>query len=201
MYIGHLIALSEDPAVQGEDRARLKGYLKKWSDSRIVIGCALYIEVLKPPSFLSLGLQGSNVDVVLAIKQILKTVSALKSLASQDPLQWPVVKQVIDRISADDDENTYQGTVILGYCDATLNECKQQALSDLKILSENMLKRLEWSDMKLLRALLVFVDTQSWMKKQSEEEEEDDCMDDQSLAEVKMAMDTIFLSFICTCNE
>ena len=140
--------------MQGEDRARLKGYLKKWSDSRIVIGCALYIEVLKPPSFLSLGLQGSNVDVVLAIKQILKTVSALKSLASQDPLQWPVVKQVIDRISADGDENTYQGTVILGYCDATLNECKQQALSDLKILSENMLKRLEWSDMKLLRALL-----------------------------------------------
>ena len=38
----------------------------------------------------------------------------------------------------------------------------------------------------------MFVDTQSWMKKQSEEEEEDDCMDDKSLAEVKMAMDTIF---------
>lgn len=61
-YINHLIALIEDPAVKGGDKARLRGYLKRWSDSRMLIGCALYIEVLKPPSFLSLALQGSNVD-------------------------------------------------------------------------------------------------------------------------------------------
>lgn len=141
--------------------------VKKWSDCRILIACALYIEVLKPPSILSLALQGSSIDIVLAIKQILKTASALKSLTSQDPLQWPVAKLVLDRIKGDGGEKTYQGTVLLSYDDATIQQCKQEALSGLKRLTENILKWLEWSDMKLLRALLVFVDTQSWMKKPS----------------------------------
>ena len=76
-----------------EDQARIKGYLKKWSEFKVLIGCALYIEKLKPPSILSLSLQGSNIDIVLAIKQILKATTALKSLAGTDPLQWPTVKR------------------------------------------------------------------------------------------------------------
>jgi hypothetical protein len=53
------------------------------------------------------------------------------------------------------------------YSDAILQRCKQEALSDLKKLTDNILQQLEWSDTKLLRALLVFADTQSWMKKPS----------------------------------
>ena len=55
-YINHLNALSEDTSVPSEDRARIRGYVRKWSEYKILFGCALYIEVLKPPSFLSLSL-------------------------------------------------------------------------------------------------------------------------------------------------
>ena len=55
-YISHLIALSEDNSLKSEDRARLKGYLEKWTHAKSLVGCAMYIEVLKPPSILSLSL-------------------------------------------------------------------------------------------------------------------------------------------------
>ena len=188
-YINHLISLADEST--GEDKPRLHGYLRNWSEFRILVGCAFYIEVLKPPSILSLVLQGTNIDTIFAIKQFLKTINALKVLVNQDPLQWPSVKQVLDQISDDCGEKTYQGATLQGYTDDVLQRCKQEVLSDLKKLSENMLNRLEWSDTKLLRALLVFVDTQSWMKKPppaSENEDNTFVLDDPSLVEVKDAI-------------
>ena len=199
-YTSHLNTLAEDNSIKSEDRACIKGYSKKWSECKILVGCALYSEVLKPPSILSLSLQGSNIDIVFAIKQILKATSALKSLESQDPLQWPMVKQVVDQIKSDaNGEKIYQGTVLMDYSDAAIDHCKQEALSDLKRLTANILSRLQWSDMKLLRALLVFIETQSWMKKASTEScdlEVESEFDDPSLTEVKSAIEQVFLSFI-----
>ena len=79
-----------------------------------------------------------------------------------------MVKQVVDQIKCDaNGEKIYQGTVLMGYSDAAIDRCKQEAVSDLKRLTANTLSRLEWSDMKLLRVLLVFIETQSWTKKAS----------------------------------
>ena len=50
-----LQALTEDTLVKAEDRARLQGYLKKWMQYRTILACSLYVEVLKPPSLLSLS--------------------------------------------------------------------------------------------------------------------------------------------------
>ena len=139
-YINHLTTLSEDSTVHAEDRACLKGYLNKWSDCKILVGCALYIEVLKPPSILSLTLQGSNIDIVSSIKSILKTISTLKSLTTQDPLQWSAVKQVLERIEDDGVEKTYQGAVVSNYNESVIEYCKQQALSDLKRLNREYIE-------------------------------------------------------------
>ena len=81
-YISHLTTLANDTSLKAEDRARLKGYLRKWMNYRIIFGCALYADILKPPSLLSLSLQGRELDTVLAIKNILKSTAALKGLAS-----------------------------------------------------------------------------------------------------------------------
>ena len=40
VYIAYLVSLSEDTAIKSEDRARLKGYINKWTQSKILIGCA-----------------------------------------------------------------------------------------------------------------------------------------------------------------
>ncbi len=71
-YTAHLATLSKDTSLKGEDRARLRGYLHKWSHAKFPIGCEMFVDVLKPPSCLSLSLQGADVDIVFGIKQILK---------------------------------------------------------------------------------------------------------------------------------
>ena len=37
-YLNHLLALIEDPSVKSDDRAKLKGYVQKWKQPRMLIG-------------------------------------------------------------------------------------------------------------------------------------------------------------------
>ena len=56
-YINHLATLIEDKSIKGNDRAKIKGYLQKWKHARMLIGSALYVDVLKPACCLSRSLQ------------------------------------------------------------------------------------------------------------------------------------------------
>ena len=161
-YVSHLEALIEDDTVKAVDRARLKGYLQMWNQGKILIGCAMYSEILKPPSILSLTLQEEQFDIVLGLKQILKSVSALQSLAKQDPKNWPTIKLVVGGVSEESGQKFYQGGVLKNFTDNMFTQCSCQALSDLQKLDGKMRERLEWTDMKLLRSILVFLDTCSW---------------------------------------
>ncbi len=191
-YLSHLNALAEDNSIQAEDRARIKGYCRKWSEYKILVGCALYAEVLKPPSILSLALQTSSADIVYSIKQILKATSAMKSLREKDPLQWPAVQKVMTNIHSDaNGEKIYEGVFLNGFSDTIVEQCKKDALSDLKCLAANIVSRLEWSNLELLRAFLVFLDTQRWIKRSNEAGS-----DDSSLDEIKHAIEEIYQSFM-----
>ena len=52
-YLSHLTTLAEDTSINSADRQRLKGYLLKWRDARMIIGSALYTDALKSASLLS----------------------------------------------------------------------------------------------------------------------------------------------------
>lgn len=112
-YIAHLTTLAEDHKVKPDDRAKLKGYLKKkWMQFRIIFGCALYVDVLKPPSLLSQCLQSSELDIVLAMKSILKSASALSSLAGLDPIEWQTECLLLKRIKNVGMDKSYQGSIL-----------------------------------------------------------------------------------------
>ncbi len=64
-YLSHLSTLTEDPKSKSADRQRLKGYVLKWRDARIIIGAALYTDALKPASLLSLTLQDKVITLTL----------------------------------------------------------------------------------------------------------------------------------------
>ena len=57
----------EDSSVSSTDKARLKGYLLKWQQGNMLIGCAMYVNALKSPSILSKVLQGDKLDIVLKV--------------------------------------------------------------------------------------------------------------------------------------
>ena len=62
VYLHHLTALAEDQSIKSTDRSRLKGYVSKWKQSRVLIGAAMYVDVLKAPALLSLSLQEEKLD-------------------------------------------------------------------------------------------------------------------------------------------
>lgn len=103
-----------------------------------MLGCALYVDILKPPSILSLSLQGSRLDIVLGIKNILKSVTALKNLAKQDALEWPTVKLLLGRIQEVDGEMLYQGATVKNYTLECREKTKRDAVEDLVGLNDKM---------------------------------------------------------------
>lgn len=190
-YLHHLTTLTEDTSVQSADRAGLKGYVLKWRHSKILIGCAMYVDALKPASLLSLTLQNHSVDIVFSIEHILKTSKALKSLQAKDPLEWPTVKLVRERIKKEGEEDIYQGATLQSFGDATLAYCKEQVLSDLQRLVVKMRERLDWTDLTLLRSVLAFIETRGWTCRERECEDEDT-----SVGEVKKAVEHITSVFL-----
>ena len=102
------------------------------------VGCALYVEVLKPPSLLSLILQGSDLDIVFGIKQILKSCESLKTLKQLDPLEWPTVKQVLQHIQEENGGTCIQGATLRNYNPTSILHCKTEVLADLTSLEENL---------------------------------------------------------------
>ena len=161
-YIQHLTAMISDSSVKAADKARVRGYLCKWSEGKMLVGCALYVDALKVPSLLSLTLQEDGVDIVQGIQNILKSSSSLESLTRDLPSQWPTVKLVLSRIATEGTSKVYQGATLLHYNDETFSRCSKQVLEDLQNLSESIKHRLAWSDTKLLRSILAFLDTRTW---------------------------------------
>ena len=194
VYVAHLAALAANASTKSAERSRIKGYLQKWSQEKMLKGCAMYIGVLKVPSLLSLCLQKNGVDNIYCIKQILKSAKALESQARQDPKQWPSVKLIPSIIYEEGTEKLYQGGTLTHYNESTVTNCSIHTLEDLKRLSSTLKERLAWSDLQLLRSILVFLDTCSWAPRQlraasRDSEQEDDKIDDK--AEIRAAIEHI----------
>ena len=49
-YLSHLIVLTEDASIKSVDRQKIKGYTQKWQDSKVLIGCAFFYDLLKAPA-------------------------------------------------------------------------------------------------------------------------------------------------------
>ena len=160
--------------------------------------CNKYIEILKPASYLSLCLQKDSLDIIYCVKLILKSASSLESLSKKDPKDWPMVKLLLSRIitEEEDGETTYQGGTVTHYDSTTITTCSVQAITDLKKLMGKLIDKLSWSDMELLRAMLMFLDTASWILKRhsvSLEQASDD--DDDDKEEIREAAELISSTF------
>ena len=160
----------------------------KWQQGKIL----MHMDALRAPSILSKVLQ----DIVLGLRSILKSQKSLKSLTDLDPLQWPTVKLVHNRLM---NGNEYQGATLTHCNEATLKSCKEQALADVSRVEGNMQERLEWSDVKLLRAILAFLDTQTSCPvvtaATESDSESENSPEDRSLTEVLPAVELIATTF------
>ena len=130
---------------------------------KMLIGAVIYTDILKSPSCLSLTLQEEEIDVIKGIQHLLKSRKSLQSLSKQNPLEWPSVSVVYSRIVEDETSkvHSYQGVILTNCSSENFQRYSNEAIKDLKRLDDKLKERLEWSDLTMLRSILVFLDTQS----------------------------------------
>lgn len=107
-YISHLTMLADDTKVKSVNRQKMKGYMSKWSDARMILGSTFFHDLLRPAAILCKALQRDEVCVISAIESILKTsnmIDKLKETAFED---LRTVKKVMVRITEESGSVTYQ---------------------------------------------------------------------------------------------
>ena len=162
VYCAHLHSMTSDPTLDAADQIKLKSFHQRWTEGRILIGCALYIDVLKAPSQLSLSLLESEIDVISGIKHILKTMQTFHLLRKKDPQEWPTFTTVLATLAEQEDSKSYQGVDLTNFNSSTVSQCSALVLADLHMLDGKLKDWLTWPDTKLLDAILSFLDTRCW---------------------------------------
>ena len=110
-YPSHLTMLANDPKTKSIDCQQLKGYILKWCNAKMLIGSALFCDILKPPSIFCKILQ-DDICVVRVIEAILKASKSADHLKDTPFQDLPTIKKVLNQISHSDDERStlYQGS-------------------------------------------------------------------------------------------
>lgn len=162
VYCAHVYSLTEDPTLSAADQIKLKIFHQRWTQGKILISCAMYIDVLKAPSLLSLSLRENETDVISGIKYIHKATHTLQSLRKIDAQEWPTVMTLLATMTEKGNSKSYQGVSLTDFSSSTVSECGVMALADLNALDNKLREWLSWSDAKLLDAILSFLDTRCW---------------------------------------
>ncbi len=79
--------------------------------------------------------------------------------------------------------------MILENFDDCLDHCKARVLAGVQRLQEKLKSHLEWSDLSLLRAILTFLATQSWLQRNGPSNDDPDS--DDGMANTRAALDFI----------
>ena len=90
--MNHLTMLTEDLTTKAADKQKLKGYILKWRDGKILMGCAIFLDILKPAAVLCKVLQNDDLCIVSAIEAT-NVIEKLKSTPFEDLPSVKMVKQ------------------------------------------------------------------------------------------------------------
>jgi len=162
-YSHHLAALSVDHSIKSVDRAKLKGYYLHWTNAKYILGCALFIDILTPCSIFSKVMQDDEVDIVAALTSLLKILREMETLSSKPLTQWPTYSAIKKKFIREGEKMLYQSQEVKSYGQAE-EYCLAHHEDICKRVSECIKARLGWSDLQLMRDILLILNTQGWEK-------------------------------------
>ena len=166
-YLSHMIALTEDTSLKSVDRQKVKGYVLKWQDSKILLGCALFHDLLRPCSVLCKVLQEEEICVVRAIEAVMKTKKSLEKIKTTPFEDLPSVKKVLGRIKHEDNGSTsYQG-VELTHFDRARTHLEVHKDEYVEALETCLRNRIQVHDTDLLTHAVTILATNGWERSES----------------------------------
>ena len=162
-YLAHLTTMSEDSSVKAVDRQKLKGYMKKWRNSKYLLGSALFHDILKPSATMCKELQEDELCVVRAIESVVKTKRSMDKVRETPFEELPTVKKILERIQQGDGSVSYQAAELTLY-DAGLEFIKSHHVEWVESVEACLLQRLKTQapELKLLTHALTILATHGW---------------------------------------
>jgi hypothetical protein len=166
-YVNHLITLSQDSSVRPIDREKLKGYVRKWQTVKVVLGCALFFDILKSLGVLCQVLQADELCVVRAIQSVMKTKKALDKLKATALVEYPTVKKVLQQMKHEEGQSyTYQGIELKEY-DSSVSYLESHYVEWVTSIEDCLRERLKFQDIDLLTVAITILATNGWERSES----------------------------------
>ena len=169
-YMNHLVALTEDRTVKSSDKQKLKGYIKVWKNAKVLLGCAVFAEILKPVGILSKVLQNEEICLYQSIESVMKTKKSLEKLKATPFRQLPIVKKVINRIKEEEIEDStchsYQGFEIANVS-SSMEYLERHFSSWIDGVTSNLRSRIKAQDIDLLSHSVTILATHGWERQES----------------------------------
>lgn len=163
-YTSHLTTLSEDSSLKPADRAKLWGYYNKWTDTKCLLGCAFFIDLLTPCMIYSKSMQSDEIDILGALTGLLKTLKETDKLASKPLDQWPTYSTTVKKCTLEDDGSMVYQMQKLKRFDEGKAFFASHYEDHCQRVNECIKTRLSWSDLQLMRDIIAFLSSHGWEK-------------------------------------
>ena len=107
VYIVHMQEMSEDKSFPPAVRNKLKGYLKLWNKTSLLVKLCFFADLLEPFSKLSMAFQQDEIDPVKAINALRKIKSKLTNLKDKPLDQYLSIKLLKRKIGSNNGRDFY----------------------------------------------------------------------------------------------
>ncbi|XP_047141282.1 E3 SUMO-protein ligase KIAA1586-like [Hydra vulgaris] len=145
VYLTHLENMTEDITFTNAERAKFKGYHKKWIHARMPLYIALFIEILAPAKMLSKCFQSDEIDVLASSGFVQQAKSHLNRIQKTKFINLPTVKRFLAKVTEKEGKFYFQGVALNDFVNAKHLVKKSKSIH-IELVTNSIIERLETSD-------------------------------------------------------
>nr|XP_047135399.1 E3 SUMO-protein ligase KIAA1586-like [Hydra vulgaris] len=145
VYLTHLENMTEDITFTNAERAKFKGYHKKWIHARMPLYIALFIEILAPAKMLSKCFQSDEIDVLASSGFVQQAESNLNHIQKTKFINLPTVKRFLAKVTEKEGKFYFQGVALNDFVNAKHLVKKSKSIH-IELVTNSIIERLETSD-------------------------------------------------------
>ena len=136
IFIQHLESCSSDTSVKDDDRAKLKGYLKKCKSGKLFIFSCFFVDLLETAACLSAAFQETKVDAVTVSLTMAKAKKHLLTLKEREVEKLKTVRYYLTKVNG----GCFQGVQLPGL-DGAVDQLKQHGGTFVDLMTEAIEER------------------------------------------------------------
>jgi hypothetical protein len=163
VYMQHLENLIADDSTNSKDREKIRGYLRRWKSSQMLLNIALFIDVLNPAAILSKAFQEDGIDSVGAVHNLKRSEQELNKLISRSFEDLPSIKYLLKKIKKTNSSYIYQEIEFTAESfENAIDTVKSAKNSFIKSVHSAINARLEGASSIHLDAIANVLNTELW---------------------------------------